>query len=503
MKASASKRALSLLLSLLMIVPAFTSCAQNNAEDEPAANDSSVPSAEEETVVEEETEKPYRDNLPEIMDFGGADVRFLSAVETISIEIDEETDTGDLVNNAYWQRSEALKGRTNANVVLASQVGYDNLTNVATQSITAGSDDYDVICGHTRFNMALAASNYMLDLNKHGFSDYIDITQSYWSDLYISNVNYKDHLYWLAGDMTHSFIAYIYAMFVNATLWNNLYPGESIYDVVLEGNWTLDTLNQYADGTYIDLNGDGTYDDNDSYGVIMQKGHVLNGMVFAADIQYTGIDADGNYTAALNSEHTVDAFNKLHTLFYSTDYGRMLENAAFDTTCVEMFTGDRLLFCPNTFGFTSNEKIRDMESDFYVIPLPKYDDTQENYRVNQYDGVPIYGSPTTIAEDKIPMIASVLEAMCSMTSDMVIPVYYDMALKNKYSRDQTTAQMIDLIHDSITADFCFYWGDSLVGMMGFFYENIQNAEIASKLKSMEKAWNKALGRLLDKLEGNG
>ncbi|MBO5126339.1 MAG: hypothetical protein J6D10_02070, partial [Clostridia bacterium] len=238
-------------------------------------------------------------------------------------------------------------------------------------------------------------------------------------------------------------------------------------------------------------------------GVIMQQGHVLNGMVFAADIQYTGIDADGNYTAALNSEHTVDAFNKLHTLFYSTDYGRMLENAAFDTTCVEMFTGDRLLFCPNTFGFTSNEKIRDMESDFYVIPLPKYDDTQENYRVNQYDGVPIYGAPTTIAEDKIPMIASVLEAMCSMTSDMVIPVYYDMALKNKYSRDQTTAQMIDLIHDSITADFCFYWGDSLVGMMGFFYENIQNAEIASKLKSMEKAWNKALGRLLDKLEGNG
>jgi hypothetical protein len=301
--------------------------------------------------------------------------------------------------------------------------------------------------------------------------------------------------------MTHSFIAFIYATFVNATVWNNHYSGENIYDIVLEGNWTLDTLNNYADGTYIDNNGDGAYDDGDSYGIIMQKGHVLNGMVCAADVRYTEIDADGNYKIALNSEHTVDAYTALHTLFYSTPYGRMLENSAFDGTCVPMFTEDRLLFCPNTFGFASNEKIREMESDFYIIPLPKFDAEQENYRVNQYDGVPIYGVPTTVNPDNIPMLASVLEAMCSMTSDIVIPAYYDVALKNKYSRDQTTAQMIDLIHDSITADFCFAWGDSCGGLMGFFYENIQNPEVASTLKRAEKSWNKLLEKLLTSLDG--
>jgi len=490
-----AKRLLSLILASLMVSASLAGCADTTAEETEAAQD---PAAVEN--VAEETEKPYLDNLPEQMDFGGAEIRFLSATETVSIELTEGDDTGDVVNDAYWKRNEALNGRTNAKIILANQVGYNEFNSTATQSITAGSDDYDIFCGHTRFNINLAASNYMMNLNKNGFTDYIDITQPYWSELYISNVNYKDNLYWLAGDMTHSFISTIYATFANATVWNNHYSGESLYDIVLEGNWTLDTLNHYAEGTYIDNNGDGAYDDGDSYGIIMQQGHVLNGMTFAAGIEFTAIDADGNYSVALNNEHTVNAYTALHNLFYSTAYGRMLHNDQFDGLAVSMFTEDRLLFCPNTFGFASNENIRNMESDFYIIPLPKYDAEQEAYRVNQYDGVPIYGVPTTLAVDKIPMIASIMEVMCSMTSDMVIPAYYDVALKNKYSRDQTTAQMIDLIRDSVTADFCFYWGDSVGGLMGFFYTNIEKPEIASALKRSEKPWTKALQLLLEKLE---
>lgn len=490
------KRFLSLLLAVLM-TGVFTACAESKNSSEETTN-TPDPSAVE--TVPEETEKLYLDNLPETMDFGGAQIRFLSAEEKISIELTEDDDTGDVVNDAYWKRTEALEGRMNVDIFLAEQVGYLALTTTAQQSITANSDDYDVICGHTRYNIALAASNYMMNLNNHGFDEYIDITQPYWSDLYIDNVNYQDNLYWLAGDMTHNFISMIYSMFVNSTVWNNHYMDENIYDIVLEGNWTLDTLNKYAEGTYRDNNGDGAYDNGDSYGIVMQKGHILNGMTFAAGIEYTSIDADDNYSVALNSEHTVDTFSALHNLFYATTYGRMLANDEFDGTCVNMFTEDRLLFCPNTFSFASNEKIREMESDFYIIPFPKFDDTQENYRVNQYDGVPIYGVPTTLALDKIPMVASVLEAMCSMTSKMVIPVYYDVALKNKYSRDQTTAQMIDLIHDSITADFCFCWGDTVGGLVNFFYDNIHSQEIASALKRMDKIWDKTLQLLIEQLD---
>jgi len=97
------------------------------------------------------------------------------------------------------------------------------------------------------------------------------------------------------------------------------------------------------------------------------------------------------------------------------------------------------------------------------------------------------------------MIASTLEAMCSMTSQMVMPTYYDVVLKNKYSRDRTTADMIDLIHDSLTADFCFYWGNDLGGLMNIFYDNIMNESITSRLKASEKVWDRMMDKLVASL----
>lgn len=489
------KRTIAFLLIFAMLL-SLAACSDAGTEEKNANASADAAGSAAEAETEPETEKPFLDNLPDDLDWNGAEIRFLSAIESKSIALQEEDEVGELVADAYWKRNEALSGRLNITIAEPVVTGFDNFNAAAKQSVTAGSDDYDIFCGHTRFNISLAANHNLLNLKD---AEYLDLSQKYWSTLYTQNVNYKDNLFWLAGDMTHSFISYLYAMFVNSSLWNDLYTGENIYDIVLEGNWNLDTLAHYAESCYIDLNGNGAKDDNDSYGVIMQQGHVLNGMFFAAGTQYTSIDEAGNYTIILNNEHTVDVFNKLHTLFYSTDYGRMLENSAFDGTCVEMFVSDRLLFCPNTFAFAENEKVRDMESDFFIVPLPKYDEKQEDYRVNQYDGVPIYGIPVTSPVDHFDMVTSVLEAMCSMTSKSVIPVYYDMALKNKYSRDQTTAIMIDLVHDSITADFSFCWGDTIGGIMSVFYENIPNESIESKLKAQEKAWNKQMNKLLDKL----
>lgn len=495
-------RLLCFILSGLLSLSALA-CANGGNEVEETGTASS-PTAGTVDAEPEETEKPYLDNLPETMDLDGYEFRFLTAEETDSVELNDDntgTPLDATISDAYWRRNEALAGRLNASMILCEKTGYGNFSATATQSVTAGSDDYDVFCGHTRFNVALAASGYIMKMNENGFMDTIDLSAPYWSQLFIENINYRDNIYWLTGDLTHNFISIIYAMFVNGTVWGNFYPGEDVYGMVLEGGWTLDKMASLCEGVYQDLNGNSEIDKADAFGVVMQKGHTLNGMVFANGVTYTGIDDDGNYSVVLNNEHTVDVFNKLHAIYYGTSYAMMLENADFDGTAVEMFTGDRLLFCPYTIGLAGNEKVRNMESDFMIIPLPKYDENQETYRVNQYDGVPIYGCPTTVPADRIPLIAAWLEADCSMTSQIVIPAYYDLALKNKYSRDATTAQMIDLIHDSITADFCFYWGDSVGSLMDIFYANIQNDEFASTLKKNEKVWAKTLGKLTAKLDG--
>ena len=113
----------------------------------------------------------------------------------------------------------------------------------------------------------------------------------------------------------------------------------------------------------------------------------------------------------------------------------------------------------------------------------------------------IYGLPTSVPKKKVEMIATILEATCSMTHKIVIPVYYDVALKNKYSRDPETAQMIDLIHSCITADFCFNWciGD----VNGVLYKCLTSTspQVASVLSRNQRAWDKNLEKVLKKLDG--
>ena len=449
-----------------------------------------------------ETEDPYPDDLANTMDFGGQKIRFITYQTdkgSRSIDIDEaEQDTGDIINEAVWKRNQAIEARLNVIIELSKETGMGQLASAVGTFVQANSDDYDIVVGHARFDVQLASNGYLKNLDNVAN---LNFDKSYWSRMYMDEVAYKGVHYWSTGDITLEYLAFIYCMYVNSSIWNDLYKGSTIYDVVNAGSWTLDSLKEYSTGAYQDLNGDSLADQNDIFGFAMQQGHVLNGMAFASGVDYSTRDADGNVTITVNNEHTIDIFNKLYGLFYESGNATLiLANDKYDATALTMFVENRLLFLPATFGWCENDKMRAMETDYYIIPLPKYDEAQENYIVNQYDGVPLYGIPITASLDNLDMIGAAMEALASMSSTMVTPVYYDLALKNKYSRDEESAAMLDLIHDSITTDFAFTWGDQLGGMYNLFYDNIKNTKFASILARYTKTWDKSLTKLVDKLE---
>ena len=495
MKSSYPLRIMSAAAAFLILISA-SACGE--ASDAPVSS-TAAPDAGTEAVTEPEG-PVYLDSLPDDLDFGGTEIRFVSSFETSNIALSEEDDTGDVVNAALWQRNSEIESRFGLKIKLVATTGYDSFNKTVTNSITAGSDDYDVFCGHTRFNVNLASKNYLINLN--GVEN-LNLDAPYWSQLYNSNVNYKDNYYWITGDITNNFIAYIYAMFCNTTMWADYYTGDDIYTVIDSGTWTLDKLSEYSEGVYTDLNGDGQQGNEDVWGLVMQEGHILNGMSFAAGVVYTSVGEDGRYVVSVNNEHTIDVFNKMHSMFFDHDFCRLMPNAEYDTPALEMFSEGRVLFMPATFGVAGNKLTRNMQNDFTIIPFPKYDESQELYRVNQYDGVPIYGIPITASADRLPAIGYALEAMCSMNSSIVIPAYYEIALKNKYTRDEKTAKMIDLVHDSVAVDFSFAWGDTISGIYEIFYGNIKKDSIASVLEKSMKKWDKNMTKLMDALEGEG
>ncbi len=81
---------------------------------------------------------------------------------------------------------------------------------------------------------------------------------------------------------------------------------------------------------------------------------------------------------------------------------------------------------------------------------------------------------------------------------MLTPSYYETALKVKYVRDEISAQMIDIIYDSISTEFAYVYYASLANA-GMIYRNLvtkNSNDFMSEWAKMEKSAEKKLETLI-------
>ena len=89
-----------------------------------------------------------------------------------------------------------------------------------------------------------------------------------------------------------------------------------------------------------------------------------------------------------------------------------------------------------------------MESDFGVVPLPKWDETQERY----YTPSDSNAFGTLVTAKSPEAVGAYLEMGSSYGHRNLIPLFFDKELKAKLARDPESAEMFDLILSSSTYD---------------------------------------------------
>jgi len=122
------------------------------------------------------------------------------------------------------------------------------------------------------------------------------------------------------------------------------------------------------------------------------------------------------------------------------------------------FMEGRVLFAPEVL--LQIENMRGCDVDIGILPPPKFDASQDGYYCFA-DGycVNVLSVPVTNTEtDKIGFLA---EAMAAESVNELTPAYYELALTDKYMRDQDSVYMLDLILDSVVLDNAeiFSWGN--------------------------------------------
>ena len=500
-------RIISLALATLMCVAAFSACASSNedgqtvdtttaivADNTPANGETNTPA--DTTATPEETR--VTPNLPEA-NFNGHKFTVLtrgqSSATWYSRDIYSEGITGDTISDAVYNRNVKIEDQYNFEVV---EHGSSDPATEAKNSIMAETDEFDMICIRIKDHItSLVNSGFLYDLNT---VELMDLSQPYYDQHAMEFLSIANKQYLVTGDLlTMDNDATRCALF-NKALFNDLQladdpaVGDTLYNLVKDGKWTLDKLEACSVLATKDLNGDNQMDDADQWGMANEVFNALALYNAAGNVLFVKDPATDIPTYSAYNEKSISAFQRIIPLIRS-EHSKWYSDAY--TQVHPFFMSGNILF--HLAQLCEVTLYRSMEINFGIIPLPKYDEAQDRY----YSPVTAYGSncisiPVTASD--LDRTATIIEALSCESMYTVTPAYYDITLEGKMLRDEESVEMLDIILNTTMFELGYMW------TWGGIYSTICNSvtsddtNIASKLKATEKACNRAIQQTLDAIE---
>lgn len=391
--------------------------------------------------------------------------------------------TGDVVNDAVFKRNGVMQERFGVTFQLleSSNAVYET---DAMNVLQAQSDEYDLIVPHARSTFAYAESGYLVDWNT---IEGINLDAAWWDQDARKSFTINDHLYMMIGDISYLSLANSTGMLFNKELAAK-FGLPDLYETVKAGKWTYDEFARLAEMCQEDLNGDSKINyEHDRFGYVT---YIWNGPIQAL---YSGggrlIERDGENTPvfALNTERNIAVYEKYFSILdRENSYlegNRDEGKSKYDSRLI--FTQGRALFRDSTLS--DIELMREMTDDYGIIPCPKFDENVDRYYANVDSGTNLYSIPYTNPD--LARTAVILEAMAIMGRQDILPAYYEVALQSKYSRDDVSSQMLDLIREGRVFDLGYYNQKMLgheVASTGYILARDNIRSFASTFKMNEK-----------------
>ena len=487
-----NRKTIALFLALLMLSSSAVGCSDADTQE------TTADTAAETAAVETETERPYAD-LPET-DMGGADMTILVGYneekwppDTVGVSKNEffaPELTGEAVNDARYNRNQLLDERFNCIISSVDQnemsnrnVLHPDMTKTVETLILAGDNNYAFMLLQGYSTCQMAINGTLNDLNG---MQYLGLENPWWDQKANADLTVMDKLYYTTGDISTADNDATCTVFFNKKLAAD-HAMEDPYQMVRDGSWTLDTFLSLCEATSLDVNGDGTYDENDQYGAMIWD-DITMAVVNGAGIKCAEVGSDGKIALTLNTERTINALDKY--IPFGRDKTQCFQyqrhGSAADTLAIQMFSNNQAMFFMQLMQMVP--KLRDMDAAFGILPFPKYDEEQQEYYnlVGSWHSVFFCMPFSTVDMGHSAILAEALacEGMYSVT-----PAYYEMTLKNKAARDEESAEMLDIIFETRVYDLGWYYQFGMYNeeVMNLFRTQHAAKEFSSMYASKEKS----------------
>lgn len=430
------KKTLALILTFIIMTTALISCKKPGGQGDGTGD------------VTTDTKDIYADNVPDGLNYNGYEFTMAfpqPADNGLDFYIIGDGSVASQIDTAVYNRNRQIEDRFGI-TLKGFTVGFsDTFVNDLIPMLMSDPTAFDIaLVPFTFSGIPWITSGYAQPWND---VQYIDMSREYWSKSMTDNVAIDGFSFLIQGKINWTSAMSTQVCFFNTKVAEDNKVG-NLYEEVDNGTWTFERLRTLAKGISQDLNNDGKYDENDRFGIIQSfYGGMYNWSIAAGytTVLSTGSGLELNY----NTEKFADIVSFCYDLLYkdNTAYVERFDYVQ-DSKGAKIFFRDQALFMFTDLGH--GDYFRNENSDYGIIPTPKWDEKQEKYCTTNDQWGLSCALPTTAPDTA--RTGAVVEALCALSGKMVYPTYYEKVLSARNTRDDESKRMLDLIFSNIVYD---------------------------------------------------
>jgi len=495
------KKIIALILIVALAGVVFAACGETAGPggdtDVNAPRDPATPAGNGETEAPEE--QIITHGVPLTTDFDGHEFRILNTLQADHLymnmmmePIDEEI-TGEIINDAAYRRSVEIQERFNAQITEV-RVPSGSRDAQFRRSALAGDNAFDIASLSFGEAFRAAQEGLIYDINQ---LLYVDLDAPWWDQNARSSLSIQNRVFFLPGAYEISNFDMTRIIIFNRDLVEDYHLADCLYTLVLEGRWTMDRFFEMASQVSEDLNGDGIFDHRDKFGAGTTADHVVFGsFMMGSGEQMVRKDHDDIPYFAAGNERFINVFQYMVENFFAGDFFFNPRNVAGTEGWLQnMFSESRLLFWNITFNRIPG--LRGMEADFGILPIPKFDEMQENY-YNESGAGRVAVVPVSVFDAQ--RSGAFLELYSYWGWREVVPAYKELSLQTRFARSAESALMVDIIDQSRVYDLGrLFWAadawDPFVTLFG-----ARRPDVTSVLDRHSDRVGRAIEATMDRFE---
>ena len=431
-------------------------------------------------------------------DYGGGEFVILNTRQEYNFydSLDFEEATGDSLDDAIYDRNRALEERFNFKFVINNEYLYQDASTHLQNMIMANDDVYDAAFLRDIWMQNLLTSGMCMDMqNLAGFN----FDEPWWDSQAIEDTRFGESqaIYYAFSDISLVDFEGTVVIFFNENMMSDLNL-DMPYDSVRDGTWTWDKLNELMTAG-ANLNGDAsfTWDKNASavYGLVGYQ-HTMDSLIVGAGENFFVKDETGTPKLATEGNRFFDVVDNMVNMLTAEGKYLFLNNntdpmdhyeAAFKNRRALMMTAQ--IKAANTY--------RDMEDSYGILPIPKYDESQQSYRCIRSYTYPLSIPVTNVEADSAAII---LDAMAYMTYTDVMDDFYSGRISMKALRNDDSIEMLEIIRGSRYYDIgqAYGWSETIKDV----FRNAvikNNPEIASGIEAVSPSLEASIESVMEML----